>query len=241
MEMRVSVFELSTIYATAFKMFGMALGTAKDAASIAAATDIWGQDGLDCVLKFLDRGLSKPAETNIVIESTDGRLSLNTTGCSLLTAGSAVLDLACTETHGQPVVVSNLLDTELAPGLACLARARSVDAFIEWRTLNETNALSVLDAIELVHTCVDPKEPQLAESQIRLHLGSLARKARDANDGFRNGDTILLDRLEVNTIRDGARVDAQGWAKIVDLANTMLVPENEQSRAGGAGVGADGD
>ena len=138
-------------------------------------------------------------------------------------------------------MVSDLLDTQLAPGLASLARTRDVEAFIEWRTLDEANALSVLDTIELAQTCVDTKAPHLAESQIKIHLGSQARKARDANESFRNGDTISLDQLEINTIRDGARVNAHGWARVVDLANTMLVPENEQSRAGGAGVGADGD
>jgi len=238
---RVSAFELSTIYATAFKMFGMPAGMANDAASIVAAAGLCGLAGLETTQRFLERHEGASLEPEFVVQTTGSTVSISAGGASLLTAGAAALDLACTETDGCAVIISDLTDTVLAPGLARLVRARGVEAFIEWRCANELHSLSVLDEVETARTPVKPPDCLLAETQMRVNLRAHARKARETSLCFRNAAFTSVNQLEAQAVRDGAEVESDGWAQVVALADTMLVPENEQSRSGGAGIGADGD
>lgn len=240
--MRVSAFELSTIYATAFKMFGMPAGMANDAASIVAAASLCGVAGLETTQRFLERHEDVSLKHQLVVhKTTDGTVSISAGGASLLTAGAAVLDLACTETDGCALIIGDLMDTLVAPGLVRLVRARGVEAFIEWRCANELHCLSVLDEVEIAQVPVKPHDCLLAETQMRVNLHVYARKARETSLCFRKAAFTSVNQLEAQAIRDGAEVESDGWAQVVALADTMLVPESEQSRSVGAGVGADGD
>ena len=223
-------------------MFGMPAGMANDAASIVATASLCGVAGLETTQRFLERYEGVSLKHELVVHKTPkGTFYISAGGASLLTAGAAVLDLACTETDGCALIIGDLSDTLVAPGLSRLVRERGIDAFVEWRCANELHCLSVLDEVEIAQAPVKPHGCLLAETQMRINLHVHARKERETNLCFRNAAFTAVNQLEAQSIRDGAEVESDGWAQVVALADTMLVPESEQSRAGGAGIGADGD
>ena len=239
--MKVSAFELSTVYATALKMHGLPAGCANDAAAMAMSLDLWGMDGLGALGKFLDRDEAIRVPDQVTLRQSASTAVVDAGGQSLLLVAGSALDLVCAELKDTTVVVKNVTDAVFTAGLTGLCHSRALNAVLEWQFNEELLTLCTAEDPQMSRVQIADTQRETPASEFKLHIGTQALAAKQSNRDLKANNATTLRAIEAQSIRDGVEVDDRSWQRIVALANKILVPENAQSRAGGAGVGADED
>lgn len=229
------------MYATALKMHGFPEGCANDAATMTASLDLWDLGGLGALCEYLTQDDAARVPADVTVRDTNDGAILHANGQSLLLIGAAVLDLACAEFGHQTCVLNDITNSAFAAGLAALCQPRGMDAVVEWQLNGEQHALCTIDELRITRTSTTDAENALAKSQMKIHSGARAHEVKRNRPSFQSPRAVALKTIEAQSIHTGVEVDDKNWQRVVALANEILVPENEQSRSGGAGVGADGD
>jgi len=229
-----------------FEAQGMSAGSAMDAADVAIWCDVHGFAAAGKIAPRLNRlSLRVPAPS--ISHRPDGTVVINAFGGSLLSCGSACIDvgIAAAESGGQGwLVIRQLADLDLMPGLAAIAARRDIDAVL----LSGTGeAMSValargnsrdIELWSLPAKAAGGRQPE--KDELTIGYGS---PVLSWCDGLRAHTTEIISPSAMEerrraSITDGIEVDEPAWIDLQKTAKDRLVPESEKSRRRGAGIGA---
>ena len=229
--MHVSSTELFVTYKAAFIAVGLTIGQAIDAERMALWLDRHGGDTARHLPGVLE-DLAGPQSDQPTVSNCDHGVTIDCRNGSVLAVGPAAVDVAIAESRTSGVAKARLInarDLEFSGGLAAIVLAREAHAALSWRLpwMNVPSHL-VVKGGEVFGTL--PKARSTNRSTIE---GEVALNFRP--DCCRSMAGGLLRPLEQLLLDDAV------WIQIQSVANDGLVPESDESRTLGAGIGADED
>ena len=235
--MNVSFTELRTTYMLTFEALGFGAGSAFEAATMATWCDVHGFDGIGLIHSQIARpplGEYRPPE---VVTAPDGALCLDALGNSLFRIGPGVLEIGHAEfVRGQTdrVRIVNVEDLGVIPGLAFIATQRAIVGALQG-CMGGTSLTAFASPTAQVEVIWSTQA--FANDELVICYGEPDDRLPNADVSHRLSPDLLRQREE-HALVNGLSFPDADWRQVLDVAKQYLVPESDQSRERGAGIGA---